>query len=154
MTSGDQLVTRVHELLSRAIQAYAGNANAQMYLHHHLEQLDGPLRLAVTGAPNTGKSTLVNALIGENLAPVEHAGASGFFTWYLDGPQLRAHLYPQNAAPYEAQLRSAATGLQLIGPAEPSSPDHDTGAGGIDQVIVELPSRGLRHTPYLDPPGA
>jgi len=153
LTSGDQLATQVQELLSRAARAYAGNANAQMYLHDQLKQLDGPLRLAVAGAPNTGKSTLVNALIGENLAPVEHAGATGFFTWYLDGPQLRAHLCPQNAAPYEAKLRSAATGLQLIGPAEPTSPDHDTGADGIDQVIVELPSRGLRHTHFLDTPG-
>jgi hypothetical protein len=46
-----------------------------------LRRLDEPLRLGVTGAPGTGKSTLIDALLGTKLAPPEKP-----FIWYREGP--------------------------------------------------------------------
>ncbi|MCA2217814.1 GTPase [Jidongwangia harbinensis] len=149
MTSGDRLADRVHDLLVEAVRIYHDNGPAQEWLHQHLVRLDGPLRLAVTGPPGTGKSTLVNALVGESVAPVASEQAAGHLTWYVDGPQPRAQVSPWYGDPYELPLHRADRGLRLAGP----SAMYASGAEAIHQVLLEWPSRSLRHTHLLDTPG-
>lgn len=151
MTSGDQLAAQVHDLLVEAVRIYHDSGAAQEVLHHQVERLAGPLRLAVTGPAGTGKSTLVNALVGESVAPVESDAGAGHQTWYLDGPQLRAQVFPWNGSPYESPLHRAEHGLRLSGALGPYGYQDEGGA--IRQVVVDWPSRSLRHTHLVDTPG-
>jgi hypothetical protein len=135
----EDLERRTQELLVQAAHAYRGHAAAGR-LHHTLERFGGPLRLAVAGAARAGRSTLVNALVGEEVAPVEQAGS----VTYRDGTDLRAWSHPEHGRPYEVPVTRAAAGLRLDSPAP--------------RAVVQWPSRVLRRTELIDtgasaPPG-
>ncbi|BEL05384.1 50S ribosome-binding GTPase [Actinoplanes sichuanensis] len=125
---GEELERRTYDLLQRAAQVYRGHPR----LHLALERFTGPLRLAVAGAARTGKSTLVNALVGEEVAPVEQAG----FVTYRDGTELRAWSHPEHGRPYEVPVVRTANGLRL-----------DSAA---PRAVVQWPSRVLRKTELID----
>ncbi|GIE77421.1 GTPase [Actinoplanes philippinensis] len=136
----EELERRTHDLLLRAAQAYRGHPHADARLRHTLDRFTGPLRLAVAGAARTGKSTLVNALVGEDVAPVEQAD----FVTYRDGADLRAWSHPEHGRPYEVPVARVPGGLRLDAPAP--------------RVVVQWPSRVLRRTELIDtgpstPPG-
>jgi hypothetical protein len=153
MTPGESLTARVHSLLAEAMRSYPDSPRAQDWLHRHAARLDGPLRLAVAGPPRSGKSTLVNALIGESVAPVQWHGRAQHPSWYRDGPQPRAQVHPRHSPAYELPLHRAEQGLQLaetVRPYEQSGTEPDD---EINEIHIEWPSRSLRHTHVLDTPG-
>ncbi|MEV4702796.1 GTPase domain-containing protein [Actinoplanes sp. NPDC049316] len=141
MTEPGDLPTRVHDLLGEAIRIYHDNPAARGWLYRQAERFAGPLRLAVTGTPGAGKSTLVSALVGQGVA-LSTDGEAGHRTWYSDGPQPRAQVRPLQRAPYELPLHRDDHGLRLIGV-----------PGDALEILVEWPSRSLRHTHLLDTPG-
>lgn len=53
-------------------------------------ELDAPLRIALAGTLKSGKSTLVNALVGECIAPTDATEATRIVTWFRHGPVPRA----------------------------------------------------------------
>ena len=56
------------------------------------EGLDEPLRVAVAGRVNAGKSTLVNALLRQRVAPTDVSECTRYVTWYRYGvPERLAH---------------------------------------------------------------
>ena len=57
-----------------------------------LDRLDEPLRVAIAGKVKAGKSTLLNALVGEELAPTDAGECTRIVTWYRDGITYRATL--------------------------------------------------------------
>ena len=79
-TSAD-LLGSVRSLLARAAQSYGAVPAAQNRLQAVLDRLDEPLRVAIAGKVKAGKSTLLNALVGEELAPelvaAESSGRKG-----------------------------------------------------------------------------
>jgi hypothetical protein len=83
------LAASVRELLQQALNLYADDPRAVAVLHQQLGRFSQPLRIAVAGPWRSGKSTVVNAIIGESVAPVEAetGGAGPLFTWYSDGPE-------------------------------------------------------------------
>ncbi|MFF5291978.1 hypothetical protein [Paractinoplanes globisporus] len=128
---------RAEDLLDRAALAFRGHSRAENWLRRHRERLGEPLRVAVTGGPQSGKSTLVNALIGEDVAPVRANGGS---VWYHDGAQPLARVFPEGAPPFTVPLeRDAPHGHAVAAPAD-----------GIRSVVVEWPCRALRHTRLLE----
>ncbi|MCP3998759.1 MAG: hypothetical protein GY722_27360 [bacterium] len=48
-------------------------------------RLDEPLRVAIAGRVKAGKSTLLNALVGERLAPTDAGECTKVVTWYRHG---------------------------------------------------------------------
>jgi hypothetical protein len=136
----EELERRTHDLLMRAAQVYHGHPNADGRLRHTLDRFAGPLRLAVAGAGRTGKSTLVNALVGEDVAPVGQAD----LVTYRDGTELRAWSRPEHGRPYEVPVARTSGGLRLDTP--------------VPRAVVQWPSRVLRRTELIDtgpstPPG-
>ena len=56
---------------------------------HSSTRLDGPLRIAIAGKVKAGKSTLLNALVGEQIAPTDAGECTRVVTWYRDGARSR-----------------------------------------------------------------
>jgi replication fork clamp-binding protein CrfC len=77
----------------RADPAYAGRSD----VHHELDwigrRLNQPIRIALAGTLKAGKSTLVNALVGEDIAPTDATEATRIVTWFRNGatPKVTAN---------------------------------------------------------------
>ena len=52
----------------------------------HRQRLNQPIRIALAGTLKAGKSTLVNALVGEDIAPTDATEATRIVTWFRHGP--------------------------------------------------------------------
>ena len=61
----------VRVLLRRTIDTYRDSPQAVGWLQHNLARFDEPLRVAIAGKVKAGKSTLLNALVGEAIAPTD-----------------------------------------------------------------------------------
>ncbi|QFU92927.1 hypothetical protein [Amycolatopsis sp. YIM 10] len=136
------------ELLQRALSLYQDSARATSWLDRHLARFAEPLRLAVAGPAETGKSSLLNALAGDEVAPLK-IGDRQVVTWYQGGSAPRALAYPPGgAAPWEMGAERAERRLRVdLAP---------LGGQQVDRLVVDWPSRQLRDvvlmdTPALDP---
>jgi replication fork clamp-binding protein CrfC len=86
---------RVRAILGGTVRAYRSDpAYAHRPdLHNELEwigrRLNQPIRIALAGTLKAGKSTLVNALVGEDIAPTDATEATRIVTWFRNGPTPR-----------------------------------------------------------------
>jgi hypothetical protein len=91
-----------------------------------------------------GKSTLLNAMVGEELAPTDAGECTKVVTWYRDGPAYRVmmHLTDGGAEPRPFDRVAGALRVSLDRPAD-----------DVDHLMVEVPSRRLRQQTLIDTPG-
>src|SRR4051812_34280101 len=89
----DPLTSAVGDLL-RAAAAQATTPAAHADLTELSARLTGPLRVAIAGKIKAGKSTLLNALVGEELAPTDAGECTRIVTWYHRGDQPQVTVYP------------------------------------------------------------
>ena len=87
------LATAVRTVLDEAAALYADTVELPGLLAART-QLDGPLRVAFAGRLKAGKSTLLNALVGEGLAATDATECTRVVTWYVSGPATRAWAFP------------------------------------------------------------
>ncbi|BBY18091.1 isoniazid-inducible protein iniC [Mycolicibacterium litorale] len=79
-------------ILGGAIAAYRADPAYRQRpdVHNELERigarLNQPIRIALAGTLKAGKSTLVNALVGEEIAPTDATEATRIVTWFRHGP--------------------------------------------------------------------
>ncbi|MFC5065323.1 dynamin family protein [Actinomycetospora atypica] len=137
---------RTRTLLRRALDAYGDSPQAAGWLRHHLERFDEPLRLAVAGKVKAGKSTLLNALVGEEIAATDAGECTRVVTWYQDGPSPRIVLHPRHGPPRQLRTRRGEHG-GLVVDLEGEDPE------AVDRLTVDWPSSGLRTTSLIDTPG-
>ena len=138
------LVDQTRAILRQAIVVYRGTPD-EPRLAAMLARLDEPLRVAVAGRVKSGKSTLLNALIGEQLAPTDAGECTRIVTWYEDGHTYRVMLHPRDGAPRQARFSR-----------EDGAIDVDLGglpADEVDQLVVSWPSQELRRATLIDTPG-
>jgi hypothetical protein len=138
------LLARVGELLDQAVAVYAGTATGE-HLMGQRRRLDLPLRVAVAGRVKAGKSTLLNALVGEPLAPTDEGECTRIVTWYHDGVTYRVTIYPRSGEPRPARFDRLddAVVVDLAG----TDPDD------VEHLDVEWPSASLRTMTLIDTPG-
>ncbi len=140
----DPLTTSVAALLAAAT-AQATGPEAQAHLQELSNRLTGPLRIAIAGKIKAGKSTLLNALVGEELAPTDAGECTRIVTWYRQGDQPTVLLHPRSGDPEHAYFNRETGALEV-----------DLGgrdAEDIDHLEVAWPSSRLRQMTLIDTPG-
>lgn len=135
----------VRTVLLDAMRVYADDPAVVGLLGQHLDRLDEPLRVAIAGKMKSGKSTLLNALVGEEIAPTDASECTRVVTWYAQGAQPRVTLYPTSGPSRELAIRRADGRLELDLDGDP--PEQ------IERLVIEWPSRSLRTTTLVDTPG-
>jgi hypothetical protein len=118
--------------------------SAREALASALARLDEPLRVAIAGKIKAGKSTLLNAMVGEELAPTDAGECTRIVTWYRDGPSYRVLLHLVDGPPVQRPFDrvSGVIRIDLGRPAEQ-----------VDHLEVDVPSRRLREHTLIDTPG-
>jgi hypothetical protein len=139
----EQLLDRVRALLGRA-QRTLPDTTAKELITSALARLDEPLRVAIAGKVKAGKSTLLNAMVGEELAPTDAGECTRVVTWYRDAPayQVVMHLADGTAEQRPFDRVSGALRIDLGRPAEQ-----------VGHLEVGVPSRRLRDHTLIDTPG-
>jgi hypothetical protein len=138
------LTERTRGVLNKAIDVYRGTGHDARLVALR-QRLDEPMRVAIAGRVKSGKSTLLNALVGERLAPTDAGECTRIVTWYQDG-----HTYQVLAKPRQGQAR------QLRFEREDDAIQIDLGGmapADVDQMVVTWPSQTLRTATLIDTPG-
>jgi hypothetical protein len=134
----------VRAVLRQAVETYRDSPNALRWLRHHLDRYDEPLRLAIAGKVKAGKSTLLNALVGEEIAPTDAGECTRVVTWYQDGHAPAVMLYPRGGRPEPLRIARDNGALRI---------DMGVPAETVDRLEVTWPSASLRTTTLIDTPG-
>ncbi|MDV3135845.1 dynamin-like GTPase family protein [Mycobacterium sp. 29Ha] len=149
MSTSDQ----VRAILGGTIQAYRSDpAYAQRPdVHNELDRigrrLNQPIRIALAGTLKAGKSTLVNALVGEDIAPTDATEATRIVTWFRHGPT------PKVTANHRGGRRS---NVPIGRDAVEGGLTFDFATLDPDDVVdldVEWPASELIDTTIIDTPG-
>jgi hypothetical protein len=137
-----QLLEATWAVLNRAMEIYQDNPRATSWLRLHADRLAGPLRVALAGQQRAGRSTLVNALVGEQVAPLGLAEDVPAMVWYGAGATPRVSVFPAGEPPVE--LAAERLGGQLradLGPWRERA---------VDRIVVDWPARSLKGMVLID----
>lgn len=135
----------VTELVDEAREVYAGDGVAEAVLDGYARRLREPLRLAVAGMVKAGKSTVLNALIGEKIAPTDAGECTRTVTWYRYGRTATITAHLRGGAEVRLPVMRSEGALVL-----------DLGsrkAEDVSWIDVVWPSESLRSTVLIDTPG-
>lgn len=143
------MTTTVHddaaELVREAQLLYADDPAALDVLDDLERRLGEPLRVALAGMVKAGKSTLMNSLLGERLAPTDAGECTRVVTWYryATTPSITMHLHDGGVR--RMPIRRDAGRLVLdLGEVPPED---------VRFIDVAWPSSGLRSMILIDTPG-
>jgi hypothetical protein len=143
--SSSALLASVRNLLEQGTQACAHVPEARHRLQAVLDRLDEPLRVAIAGKVKAGKSTLLNALVGEELAPTDAGECTRIVTWYRDGITYRATLEPKHGDARQVPFTRDGGAITVdLGGTDPED---------INRLVIEWPSSSLRQMTLIDTPG-
>ena len=141
----DPLVDNLTELLDTATGS-ARTEDVRLRLADARDRLAGPLRLAIAGKVKAGKSTLLNAILGDELAPTDAGECTKIVTWYREGTTPQVTVYPLQDSPGVVRPWSRESGALEV----------DLGrleAAEVDRIEVDWPTSKLRELTILDTPG-
>jgi hypothetical protein len=140
----DELTDQIIALAERATEC-AASAEAATTLREVRDRLEGPIRLAIAGKVKAGKSTLLNALIGEELAPTDAGECTRILTWYRysDRPYARLHTKTGESVERPFTRHGGALEVDLGG----------RDAAQVDHLEVGWPTRRLADLVLIDTPG-
>ena len=152
------IVDEARRLVSTARGAFAPRSQPEILLAECAHRLAQPLRVALAGQLKAGKSTLLNALVGQDIAPTDAAECTRMVTWYRHGPAPRVTAAAADGARADVAVRRTLGADGLPG-AHGSSFDlaglrWDTaGTHEVDHLEVRWPTATLERTTIIDTPG-
>ncbi len=109
------------------------------------DELVGPLRVAIAGRVKAGKSTLLNALVSERLAPTDAGECTRIVTTYSHGSGYHVRARMRSGRLETTPFGRTERGLVI-----------ELGAlaeDDIEQLEVEWPSKALDKLTLIDTPG-
>jgi 50S ribosome-binding GTPase len=135
------LTDAARKLVTRATTGLTGQAAAP--LEAILANLSDPLRVAIAGRRNSGKSTIVNALLGERAAPTDRLECTRLVAWYRGDDYDHARVVTKQGSAHDVVLLSGGRLPPVLGVAEEE----------IAYIEVWLDSDAVRNTTIIDTPG-
>lgn len=149
-----KLSDRVRAILDATVRVYQSDPDYRQrpdvvhQLHRVAGQLNEPIRIALAGTLKSGKSTLVNALVGESIAPTDATEATRIVTWFRHGPT------PKATANHRGGRRSNVPVVR--GSSESEGLACELGVLNPEDVVdidVEWPAPELASATIVDTPG-
>lgn len=140
-----ELLRHARALLIRTMTAYRDDPRTSGWLRERLERLDGPLRLAVTGRVKSGRSTLINALVGAEIAPSDAEEGTQVNTVYRYGDEPRILVHTPRGAVQNVPTTSLDPAT--IRDLQRWRPDE------VSRLVIESPSPGLGAITLIETPG-
>lgn len=139
------LASEAAELLAAARVLFSDDPAALRVLTDLDRRLVEPLRVALAGIVKAGKSTLLNALLGERIAPTDAGECTRVVTWYRHAasPSITLHLVGGATRRLPVRRREGALVLDL----------GETAAQDVDRIEIGWPSDVLRSMTLIDTPG-
>lgn len=131
----------------RADPAYRQRPDVHDELERIGRRLNQPMRIALAGTLKAGKSTLVNALVGDTIAPTDATEATRIVTWFRHGPT------PKVTANH---LRGRRSNVPIVRDPHHGGLTFDFAMLDPDDVIdldVEWPAAELTDATIIDTPG-
>ena len=136
-------MARTVAVADQAVAAYAGTETASASVEIRRE-LDQPVRVAIAGKVKVGKSTLLNALVGEELAPTDASECTRIVTWYRGSKICQVTAVPIDGQPQPVAFsRERALDVDLS----------DENTDSLRWLVVDWPSERLRSMTLVDTPG-
>lgn len=134
----------IQRLTTAATELLAGHP-ARAQVDEIGRRLHQPLRVAIAGKVKAGKSTLLNALVSERLAPTDAGECTTIVTWYRDGSTYRVTMHPRSGDPRQLPFarEEGSLNVDLKG-----TPPLD-----VERLEVEWPSTTLSDMTLIDTPG-
>jgi replication fork clamp-binding protein CrfC len=145
---------QVRAILGGTIQAYRGEPaySRRPDVFYELDRIGArlaePIRIALAGTLKAGKSTLVNALVGQDIAPTDATEATRIVTWFRHGPTPKVTAYHWRGRHSNVPInhRVGPEGgltfdLRMLDPAD------------VVDLAVEWPAEELAETTIIDTPG-
>jgi hypothetical protein len=131
--------------LCRTAQAAVASSPLEAQAAAIATRLNGPLRVAIAGRVKAGKSTLLNALVGERLAPTDAGECTKVVSWYVHGTgyEVTAELTSNATQPVAFTRQESALEVEL-GALTPEQ---------IQRLVIQWPSSALQATTLIDTPG-
>lgn len=144
MSTSTTLTDRVRALCGEAA-GLVRDLSAREAIESVRARLDEPLRVAFAGRVKAGKSTLLNAIVGERLAPTDASDCTRFVTWYRWGLSytVEAHLRDGTTRAVPFSREGGALEIDLSGVSEEL----------VEFLEVRWPSSRLREVTLVDTPG-
>ena len=143
MTPGRGIEARVDAFCAEAEERFGGDRGLEVRAVR--DRLIGPLRVAVAGRVKAGKSTLLNALVGERIAATDAAECTKIVTWYRHGESYDVHAFGQDGSerPVEFATEDGILHIDLQG----QPPEL------VEWIDVTWPSSKLQDQALIDTPG-
>jgi 50S ribosome-binding GTPase len=133
------------ESLCAAVASAVAGTSFQSNLDEIRRRLGEPLRVALAGRVKAGKSTLLNALVGERLARTDAAEATRLVSIYREAQSYEVAAVMRGGArvpvPFERSEGLLDVRLDRLKP------------GSIDRLEIGWPSSALRELTLIDTPG-
>jgi hypothetical protein len=109
------------------------------------ERIQGPLQVAIAGRVKAGKSTLLNALVGERLAPTDAGECTRIVSWYRkgNGYQVSARLQDGRDQSLAFKRNEGALDIELGSLTE----------SDVRWIDVRWPASTLDQVTLIDTPG-
>ena len=123
----------------------AADSEAAAAADQLVRSLDEPLRVAIAGRLKAGKSTLLNALVGDELAPTDAGECTSIVTWYRNGSTYRVTLHPRSGE--ARQVRFAKEGGAIDVDLAGTAPED------VRRLVFDWPAKALRTMTLIDTPG-